>query len=107
MYCISVQIQPEFLTSFNKSDFLLRVRAAGRSPEIDDFLEKGQRYLQFNFFTEQPKLLWQELQMALYNNPDYSEIIKPISIVICEDESASECLLLHHFDRNEKPDQLL
>lgn len=106
MYCISIQIQPESLTSFNKSDFLLRVRAAGRSPEIDDFEEKGQHYLQFNFFTERPKLLWQELQIALYNNPEYSEIIKPISIVICEDENASECLLLHHFDSNEKPDQL-
>ncbi|MES2824766.1 MAG: hypothetical protein V4732_14275 [Pseudomonadota bacterium] len=107
MYCISLQIQPEFLASFNKSDFLLRVRAAGRSPEIDDFEEKGQRYLQFNFFSERPKSLWQELQTALFNNPEYSEIIKPISIVICEDENASECFLLHHFDSNEKLNQLL
>lgn len=106
MHCISIQIQAKFIATFNKNDFLLRVRAAGRSPEIDDFEEKGKRYLQFNFFTEKPKLLWQELQMALYKNNEYGEIIKPISIVICEDEIVGECLLLYHFDSNEEISQL-
>ena len=106
MHCLSIQIQPEFLANFNKNDFLLRVRAADRSPEIDHFEEKGTRYLHFNFFTERPKMLWQELQMALYNDSEYGEVIKPISIVICEDEDANECLLLHHFDSNEKLNQL-
>ena len=112
MHFISIQIQPEFLTHFDRADFLSRVRATGRSPEIDEFEEKGQRYLQFTFFTEFPKSLWQDLQKVLYDHSEYSKIISPISIAICESEpedkhSRPQFLLLHHFDRNEKLDHLI
>lgn len=112
MHFISIQIQPEFLNDFNPQDFLSRVRAAGRSPEIDEFEQKGQRYLQYTFFTERPKQLWQDLQAALYNSSDYSAIISPISIAICESEAegkqpADSFLVLHHFDKNEKIDKLI
>lgn len=108
MHFISIQIQPEFLANFDRQDFLARVRAAGRSPEINEFEEKGQRYLQFTFFTERPKQLWQELQAALYLNCDYSSTISPISIAICENEAdADRFLVLHHFDSSEKIDRLV
>lgn len=109
MHCISIQIAPEFLADFDRDDFLLRVRALGRSPEIDAFSEKGKAYLQFNFFTELPKLLWQDLEAALYKNITYGKIISRVSIVVCqnEDENAAEdFLVLHHFDSNEKIDSL-
>ena len=109
MQCISIQIAPEFLADFDRNDFLLRVRAIGRSPEIDAFNEKGKSYLNFNFFTEKPTLLWQELQAALYNHCEYSQIISPISIVVFENEdekSANGFLVLHHFDPSEKTNSL-
>jgi hypothetical protein len=107
MHCISIQIQPDCLANFDRHEFLLRVRAAGRSPEIDTFQEKGVHYLHFNFFTEQPKLLWQELQTALYSSSEYGHIIGSISIAICDNENENDALLvLHHFDSNEKIDSL-
>ncbi|HWV15727.1 MAG TPA: hypothetical protein VN030_09855 [Cellvibrio sp.] len=111
MHFISIQIQPEFLPQFDRQAFLTRVRAAGRSPEIDEFEEKGKRYLQFTFFTENPRLLWQDLQAALYRNSEYRSIISPISIAVCESEPEGkhanhDFLLLHHFDSSEKLDQL-
>lgn len=109
MNCISIQIAPEFLPDFDRHEFLLRVRSVGRSPEIDTFNEKGKTYLQFNFFTERPTLLWQALQDALYKNSEYSSIISPISIAIFEDnneKSTDSILVLHHFDANEKIDSL-
>lgn len=103
MQSISIQIQPEFLSDFDRATFLKQVRAVGRSPEIDEFTEKGETYLTFNFFTEFPKKLWQDLQQALYQNADYSKIISPISIAVCEDESHPQgYFFLHHFDVNEK-----
>ena len=51
MRCLSIQIKPDAVPDFNKAEFLQRVRAMGRSPEIDDFEEKGVRHLHFNFFT--------------------------------------------------------
>lgn len=107
MQCISIQIQPEKLAAFDRNRFLNQVRAVGRSPEIDAFSEKGKDYLQFNFFTEAPKKLWQDLQIALYEHAEYSTIISPISIAVCEDETnPQEYLVLHHFDANEKTDRL-
>ncbi|MET0355685.1 MAG: hypothetical protein ABW044_02850 [Cellvibrio sp.] len=107
MQSISIQIQPEFLSDFDRAAFLTQVRALGRSPEIDEFTEKGKTYLTFNFFTEFPKKLWQDLQQALYQNADYSNIISPISIAICEDESHPQgYFILHHFDKSEKVSSL-
>lgn len=107
MQSISIQIQPEFLAVFDRTAFLTQVRAVGRAPEIDEFSEKGKTYLTYTFFTEFPKKLWQDLQSALYLHAEYSKIISPISIVAYEDETLSQgYLILHHFDKTEKVDQL-
>ena len=103
MQCISIQIQPEFLAQFDRTRFLEQVRSVGRSPEIDEFQEKNKTYLNFNFFTEFPKKLWQDLQNALYQHADYAQIISPISIAVCEDETHPQgYVLLHHFDSSEQ-----
>ena len=103
MQCISIQIQPESVSTFDRQDFLEQVRSVGRSPEIDEFSEQGKTYLAFNFFTEFPKKLWADLQKALYQDPNYSALISPISIAICEDEANPDgFILLHHFDPEEK-----
>ena len=103
MQCISIQIQPEFVPTFNRQAFLQQVRSVGRSPEIDEFSEKGKTYLNYNFFTEFPKILWDELQAALYQHPEFSAVIAPISIAACEDEQHPQgYFLLHHFDPSEK-----
>lgn len=99
MQSISIQIQPEQLAAFDRSAFLAQVRAVGRSPEIDEFEEQGTQYLSYNFFTEQPKKLWQDLQTALYKHPAYAQVIAPVSIAVYEDESHPQgFVLLHHFD---------
>ena len=107
MQSISIQIQPAFLATFDRAAFLTQVRAVGRAPEIDEFTEKGKTYLTYNFFTEFPKKLWQDLQAALYQHAEYSSVISPISIAVCEDEVYPEgYLILHHFDSTEKVDSL-
>lgn len=107
MQSISIQIQPEFLATFDRQAFLSQVRAVGRAPEIDEFSEKGKTYLTYTFFTEFPKKLWQDLQSALYLHADYSKVIAPISIAAYEDESLPQgYLILHHFDSAEKVDRL-
>lgn len=103
MYCISIQIQPKYARDFNRQDFLGRVRHI-RSPEVDAIEEKGKLYLSFNFFTEFPAQLWQQLNKALYQDLAYTSILGPVSIAICEDEESEECLLLHHFDPSERLD---
>jgi hypothetical protein len=107
MQCISIQIQPQFLANFDRAAFLAQVRAQGRSPEIDEFEEKGKTYLNYNFFTEFPNKLWQDLQAALYQHPHYAAHIAPVSIAVCEDEGHPQgYILLHHFDPSEKTDSL-
>jgi hypothetical protein len=103
MHCISIQIQPKYAHDFDRQVFLDRVRSI-RSPEVDAIEEKGKLYLSFNFFTELPAQLWQQLNKALYQDAAYASILAPISIVICEDEDSEECLLLHHFDPTETLD---
>src|SRR5688572_28090899 len=99
MRCLSIQIQPEFLATFDQAEFLSRVRALGRSPEVDKFTEQGKNYLSFNFFTEMPALLWRDLQQHLYLHPDYGSTISACSIAVCEGEQETDdVLLLHHPD---------
>lgn len=105
MRCLSIQIKPDAVPDFNKAEFLKRVRAMGRSPEIDDFEEKGIRHLHFNFFTELPELLWQEVQENLYGDDADGKNLSSISLVACEGEMHAEDLLLHHFDPHEALDR--
>jgi len=104
MQCISIQIQPKHSREFDREQFLQRVRSI-RSPEVDAIEEKGKLYLSFNFFTEFPAQLWQELSAALYQDAIYSAVIAPVSVAICEGETDEECLLLHHFDSSESLDR--
>lgn len=107
MRCLTIQIQPEFVATFDQADFLARVRAIGRSPEIDQFTEEGQKYLSFNFFTEMPALLWRDLQKQLYLAPGYGEQLAIMSIAVCEGaQESDDYLMLHHFDPTEKLDRL-
>lgn len=107
MQSISIQILPECLATFDRQKFLAQVRAVSRAPEIDEFTEKGQTYLNYNFFTELPKKLWKDLQTALYKHADYSAVISPISIAVYEDDSDQNIfLVLHHVDASEKIDTL-
>lgn len=103
MQCISIQISPQHARDFDRAVFLDHVRSI-RSPEVDAIEEKGNFFLSFNFFTEFPAQLWQELQQALYLDPTYAPKIAPVSIVICEGETEDECLLLHHFNTDEALD---
>lgn len=105
MRCLSIQIKPEAVSDFDKNDFLKRVRTLGRSPEIDDFEEKNIRHLHFNFFTEMPEALWQELKEKLFGEQTYGAYLASVSLVACEGESHAEDLLLHHFDSTQRLDQ--
>lgn len=106
MHCISIQISPSHARAFDRAAFLQRVRHI-RSPEVDAIEEKGKLFLSFNFFTEYPAELWQALHAALYLDAEYAPQIAPYSIVICEGETDEDCLLLHHFNRDEPLDRLV
>lgn len=105
MRCLSIQIKPDAVPDFNKAEFLERVRTMGRSPEIDDFEEKSVRHLHFNFFTELPEILWQEMQENLFGDDAFGKNLRRISLVACEGEMRAEDLLLHHFDPSETLDR--
>ena len=105
MHCISIQIHPDYSKNFDTPAFLTRVRTI-RSPEVDAITEGGKTYLSFHFFTEQPAQLWQKLSLCLYKDSDYGAVLGPISIALSEDESGTDCRLLHHFDTSEKLDSL-
>jgi hypothetical protein len=105
MRCLSLQIKPEAIPDFDRKEFLSLIRSGGRSPEIDAFEENGVSYLNFNFFTEKPDLLWQELKNSVYGG-DYGAYLKKISLVACEAEKHEEDLVLHHFDSQIKLDSL-
>lgn len=106
MQCLTIQIDSSFIDSFDRQDFLRRLNAMGRSPEIDAFEEKGRKYLNFNFFTELPKALWDELQIHIYKHDDYGRYISSVSVVACEGERTEDDLLLHHFDKTIQCDSL-
>lgn len=108
MRCLSIQIPPEFMADFDQTEFLSRVRALGRSPEIDRFKEQGKSHLSFNFFTEMPALLWRDLHTHLYLDAHYGAVISATSIAVCEGvEETDEYLVLHHPDPSEKRDPLI
>jgi len=104
MKCLTIQIDSSAVDSFDRQQFLQQVNAMGRSPEIDAFEEKGRKYLNFNFFTEFPKVLWAELQTKIYKDDDYGKYLDSVSIVACEGERAEDDLLLQHFDKSIKCD---
>lgn len=104
MYCISIQIRPKFAREFDQREFLDRVRPI-RSPEVDTEEEKGKLFLSFNFFTEFPKALWQDLNAVLYQDAEYGPLIHEQSLAICESDEG-DCLLLHHYDERESLDTL-
>lgn len=105
MRCLSIQIKPDAVAEFDKNDFLKRVRGLGRSPEIDDFEERNIRHLHFNFFTELPEQLWQEIKEKLYGDNTYGPYLGSVSLVACEGETRTEDVLLHHFDPTEQLDR--
>jgi hypothetical protein len=105
MKCLSIQINSDAIAQFDTPEFLKRVRAIGRSPEVDAFEERGKAYLNFNFFTEMPQVLWQELTDNIYGDESYGPYLRGISIAACEGEDRDEDLLLHHFDPSERLDK--
>ena len=104
MRCLTLQIRTDAIADFDKEDFLRRLKAIKRAPEIDSFSEKGTRHLHFNFFTEMPEILWRDIKLNLYNESEYGKYLRTISLVACEGEKAGEEYLLHHYDAAEKLD---
>lgn len=105
MYCISIQIRPKDARDFNRDAFLDRVRDI-RSPEIDAYEEKGKLLLSFNFFTEFATPLWDQLQLALFDDSEFSKEFAAQCLILCEDEETEAAYLLHHYDSNESLDTL-
>jgi hypothetical protein len=105
MFCISIQIRPKVAASFTREELLDRVHHI-RSPEVDAYEEKGKLLLSFNFFTELPNSLWNQLQAALFDHSEFGLQLKNNCIVLAEDEITEACYLLHHFDTNEALDRL-
>lgn len=105
MFCISIQIRPKISASFPREELLSRVRPI-RSPEVDAYEEKGKLLLSFNFFTELPSTLWQQLNSVLFDESDFALLLRNNAIVLAEDEISDACYLLHHYDANEPLDQL-
>lgn len=106
MKCLSIQLQPEIDLSHEAGELLELVRGIGRFPEVDKGNDDGV-YINMNFFTEDAPSLWSELRQKVLGHSDLGAWIKKVSIVVCEgDYGWDDYLLLHHFDENEKVDEL-
>lgn len=105
MYCLSIQVLPEKVSTFDHKKFLQQLAGVSRTPEVDRFQERGQEFLHYNFFTEKPVAVWQELQAALLN-PAADHWAKAL-LIACEPlDAPDDARLLHHPDPREKIDTL-
>jgi len=106
MKCLSIQIQPELDLNHKPEELIELSRSLGRFPEVDEITDDG-KTIQLNYFSEQLPVLWQELQLGIFESSVVGQWAKKVSIVVCEGESGwDDFLLLHHFDPTEKLDEL-
>ena len=106
MKCIAIQINMSRDTAFDEDDFLRLVKSIGRFPEIDRD-EQDNALVQFNFFTEDPPLLWQALQTQVLEDADMGAWVRAQAVIACEgDQGWDDMKLLFHYDANEKCDSL-
>ncbi len=106
MKCLSIQLQPELDTTFDEKDVIDLVRSIGRSPEIDIGDDNG-KYINLNFFTENLRLLWDELKTGFKKDKELGKWIDKVAIIVCEGNSGwDDYLLLLHYDKSEAIDTL-
>lgn len=112
MKCLTIQVQLDRIADFDEAGFLNQVRSHGCYPEIDrseintpDF---DQPYINFNFFTDELKVLWPKLHNALYLDPAFGPQLTDCTIVACEgDNGWDNYLTLHHYDAEVAVDTLI
>ncbi len=102
MKYLSIQLQPERENNLDKDFVILELQNNGYTVEVEEGEDNG-KYINLNIKTGTLKNTWDNIKDIIFKNPS----IKNSSIVVCEgNQGWDDYLLLHHFDKNEKIDEL-
>jgi hypothetical protein len=102
MGCLSIQIQPDLVSSINSDGITSFLNNEGYSPEITEGYDSG-AFINLNIKTHNVKVLWVKIEKYLKN---HSELFN-CTIITCEGSQGwDNYLLLHHFDSTEKFDEI-
>lgn len=106
MKCISVQLQPDRNPSHEVSELIDLVRSIGLYPEIDKS-ESSEKYINLNFFTEDFKGFWHDIESKVLAHKFLGSWVKDVSIIVCEgDQGWDNYLVLSHYDDHVNLDEL-
>ena len=102
MKYISIQLQPDREQSLNKEFVISELQNKGYVAEIDEGEDDG-KYINLNIKTDNLKNTWNNIKELIFKNPT----VQNSSIVVCEGTQGwDNYLLLHHFDKAVKIDEL-
>ena len=102
MKYLSIQLQPERENNLDKEFVILELQNKGYVAEVNEGEDNG-KYVNLNIKTDNLKNTWDNIKDIIFKNPT----IQNSSIVVCEgNQGWDDYLLLHHFDKNEKIDEL-
>ncbi len=112
MKTLCIQIQLDRVPDIDKE----HIRAIGKSialnkPLVSHFEiqegDDGETSIHILFETNMIKKLWQHIQTDLFDDLTVGSPLSQSSIVVCEGENGwDDYLLLHHFKKSEKLDNL-
>ena len=99
---LSIQIQPDLSPTVNCEEVTSFLNSEGYNPEIVEGNDSGE-FINLNIKTNNIKELWVKIKKYLL---EHNEVANS-AIVTCEGSQGWEnYLLLHHFDSNEKLNEI-
>lgn len=102
MKLISIQLQPDRDPTIDKLEVVALLENAGLTPEVQEGDDNG-RYVNFNVTSNNVKETWNNIKNSLL---ELSYFVNA-AIVVCEgSEGWDDYLLLYHYDRSEKLDEI-
>ena len=99
---LSIQIQPELAPTINVEGVTSFLKSEGYNPERIEGNDSG-KHINLNIETNNIKNLWVKIEKYLQEHNELSNS----SIIICKGHQGwDNYLLLHHFDSNEKLNEI-
>ena len=99
---LSIQIQPELSPTINSEEITSFLNNEGYKPEIVEGNDSG-KFINLNIETNNIKGLWVKIEKYLHEHNEFSNS----TIITCEGSQGwDNYLLLHHFDSNQKINEI-
>ncbi len=102
MRYLSIQIQPNLVSSINSDGIIFFLEREGHTPEILKGYDSGE-FINLNIKTNNVKKLWVKIEKYLKKHSEFCNS----TIITCEGSQGwDNYFLLHHFDSREKLDEI-